>query len=114
LGRPVDQVVDELRAKGLRVTTEPVDNPGGKDADTVAGVSPTTGLHEGDTLTLQFYREAETTSAPPSSEPTSAPPSDTSTPSTPASPSVSSQASQTATATTSVSAAGRQAPSPAA
>jgi eukaryotic-like serine/threonine-protein kinase len=115
LGRPVDEVADELRAKGLKVSTEPVDNPGGKDADTVAGVSPTTGLHEGDTVTVRYYREAEPTSEPPSSEPTSEPPSDTSSPSAGGSPSGSaSQVPQTASATTSVSAAASQAASPAA
>jgi serine/threonine-protein kinase len=87
IGRDVDQVVAELHAKGLKVTTQPIDNPGGKQADTVASVSPTTGLVEGDTVTVEYYREAAPTSEPPSSEPTSAPPSsNTSTPSTPSAP----------------------------
>jgi serine/threonine protein kinase len=106
LGRPVDDVVAELRAKGLKVSAEPVDNPGGKDADTVANVSPTSGLHVGDAVTVQYYREAAPTSEPPSSQPTSTPP-DTSAPPTSTTPSASaSQASQTGSGTPSVSAAG--------
>src|SRR4051794_18177427 len=81
LGRPVDQVASELRAKGLKVDTEPVDNPGNKDADAVSSVSPTDGLHEGDTVTVQYYRDAEPTSEPPSSQPTSPSPSDSASPS---------------------------------
>jgi serine/threonine-protein kinase len=110
LGRPVDQVAEELRAKGLKVDTVPVDNPGDEKADTVAAVHPTTGLHEGDTVTVEYYREAEPTSEPPSTEPTSAPPSDTSSPSAGGSPSGSaSEAPQTASATTSAAAASQAA-----
>jgi serine/threonine-protein kinase len=87
IGRDVHEVAAELQAKGLKVSTQPIDNPGGKDADSVASVSPTTGLVEGDTVTVKYYREAAPTSQPPSSEPTSAPPSsNTSTPSTPSAP----------------------------
>jgi serine/threonine-protein kinase len=75
LGRNVDVVAAELRDKGLEVDTQPIDNPGGKEADSVATVRPTTGLVEGDTVTVEYYREAEPTSEPPSSEPTSPPPS---------------------------------------
>ncbi len=78
LGRNVDAVASELRDKGLKVETQPVDNPGGKDADTVASVSPTSGLVKGDTVTVEYYREAEPTSEPssePTSQPTSQPPS---------------------------------------
>ena len=87
LGRNVDVVAAELRDKGLKVDTQPVDNPGDEDADTVAAVRPTTGLVEGDTVTVEYYREAEPTPEPPSSSATSEPPSDTSTPSTPTAPS---------------------------
>ena len=80
LGRNVDVVAAELRRKGLEVDTEPVDNPGDQKADTVANVSPTTGLSVGDTVTVEYYREAEPTSEPPTTEPTT--PSDT--PTTPA------------------------------
>ncbi len=65
LGRNVDVVATELRAKGLKVDTQPIDNPGDEDADTVAAVSPTAGLVEGDTVTVEYYREAEPTSEPP-------------------------------------------------
>ncbi|WP_051246791.1 serine/threonine-protein kinase [Nocardioides halotolerans] len=96
LGRNVDVVATELRAKGLEVDTQPIDNPGGKDADTVASVRPTTGLVKGDTVTVEYYREPEPTSEPPTSEPTSEPPSsDPGTPSSSAPPSATaSQASQ--------------------
>src|SRR4029079_18380032 len=58
-----------------------VDNPGDEKADTVASVAPTTGLVEGDTVTVEYYREAEPTSEPPSSDPGPPTPSDTGTPS---------------------------------
>ena len=74
LGRNVDAVATELRAKGLEVDTQPIDNPGDEDADTVASVSPTSGLVEGDTVTVEYYRDAEPTSEPPTTEPTSEPP----------------------------------------
>ena len=87
IGRNVDEVAAELRAKGLEVDLQPIDNPGDEDADTVASVSPTSGLVEGDTVTVEFFREAEPTSEPPTTEPTSEPPPTTpTTPTTPASP----------------------------
>jgi len=106
LGRDVDVVAGELRDKGLEVDTQPVDNPGGKDADTVAAVHPDGRLDVGDTVTVDYYREAAPTSAPPSSQPTSAPPSSaTSTPSNTPSNTPSSSASQaTSTPTASASA----------
>jgi serine/threonine protein kinase len=81
LGRPVDDVVSELRDLGLRVDTQPVDNPGGKEADTVASVSPTSGLVAGDTVTVEYYREAEPTSEPPTSDTSSPTPTGTASPS---------------------------------
>ena len=59
LGRNVDAVATELRAKGLEVDTQPIDNPDGEEADSVASVRPTTGLVEGDTVTVEYYREAD-------------------------------------------------------
>jgi serine/threonine-protein kinase len=119
LGRPVDVVAAELRSKGLQVDTQPVDNPGGKEADTVANVSPTTGLVEGDTVTVDYYREAAPTSEPPTTEPTT--PSDTPTteptsPATsPAATSTGSPAAQTASASASpVGAPPSRSPSPSA
>ncbi len=99
LGRNVDVVANELRDKGLKVDTQPVDNPGDKEADAVASVRPTTGLVEGDTVTVEYYREAEPTSEPtsepPTSEPTSEPPSsDPATPSTPSTPTTSASGAQ--------------------
>jgi hypothetical protein len=83
LGRPVDEVVAELRDLGLKVNTKAVDNPGDEDADTVASVSPTSGLVEGDKVTVEYYREAKQTSEPPSSDTSSPSPSDTPTASSP-------------------------------
>jgi serine/threonine-protein kinase len=103
LGRNVDDVAAELKAKGLKVDTQPIDNPGGEEADTVAAVRPTAGLVEGDTVTVEYYREAEPTSEPPTTEPTSEvtsepPSSDPATPSgstTPSSSASEAQGSQT-------------------
>jgi len=109
LGRPVEDVVGALRDKGLKVDTQPIDNPGDEEADTVASVSPTSGLVEGDTVTVEFYREAEPTSEPPPSSDTSTPtPSESSTPTDPGTPSTSSSSaaqSQSAAPTTSAPAA---------
>ena len=99
LGRNVDAVATELRAKGLEVDTQPIDNPDGEEADSVASVRPTTGLVEGDTVTVEYYREPAPTSEPPTSEPTSDPPS-----SEPTSEPPSSTASDTATETPTTSA----------
>ena len=88
LGRNVDEVATELKAKGLKVDTQPIDNPGDEDADTVASVSPTNDLVEGDTVTVEYYREAEPTSEPPTTEPTTpTPTSATPSPTAPTSPS---------------------------
>ncbi len=98
LGRNVDVVATELRAKGLEVDTQPIDNPGDEDADSVAAVSPTTGLVEGDTVTVEYYREAEPTSEPPTSEPTSEPPASEPTSEPPSSTASDAQGTETASA----------------
>jgi serine/threonine protein kinase len=105
LGRPVDNVVAELRDLGLKVDTAPVDNPGDEEADTVASVSPTSGLVEGDTVTVEYYREAEPTSEPPSSDTSTPTPSDTPTASPPTPSDSAGQDSQTPSASTPASAA---------
>ena len=106
IGRDIDEVAADLKALGLKVDAQPIDNPGGEEADTVSSVSPTSGLVKGSTVTVEYYREAEPTSEPPTSEPTSESPSDTSSPSTPSSPSSSaSQAQDSGNPTTSASAA---------
>ena len=105
LGRNVDVVATELRAKGLEVDTQPIDNPGDEDADTVAAVRPTAGLVEGDTVTVEYYREAEPTSEPPTSEPTSEPPSTEPTSEPPSSTASDAQDTETPAASTSAPAA---------
>ena len=119
LGRPVDDVAGELSELGLEVDTVPIENPDGEEADTVASVSPTDGLVEGDTVTVEYYREPEQTEEPPPSQTQSPSPSSSpspsqspgngggSSPSNPGSPSGSSSAappSQTASGTPSASA----------
>ena len=104
LGRNVDVVASELRAKGLEVDTQPIDNPGDEDADTVAAVRPTAGLVEGDTVTVEYYREAEPTSEPPTSEPTSEPPSTEPTSEPPSSTASDAQDTETPAASSSTSA----------
>ncbi len=79
LGRDVDEVIDDLRQLGLRVDTQPIDNPGDKQTDTVASISPTTGLTAGDTVIVEYYAAPEPSPEPtPSestpSEPTPSPP----------------------------------------
>jgi serine/threonine-protein kinase len=106
LGRDVDAVAAELRDKGLEVDTQPIDNPGDEEPDTVANISPTSGLHEGDTVTVEYYREAEPTSPPPSTDTGSPSPSDTTSPSSTASGTGASESgSPTASASTKPSAA---------
>ena len=96
LGRNVEEVAADLRDLGLKVDTQPVDNPDGEEADTVSSVSPTSGLVEGDTVTVEYYREAEPTSEPPSSDTSTPSPSPSDSSSPPPSPSSSaSQAQET-------------------
>jgi len=71
----------DLRDLGLKVDTQPVANPGGEEADTVESVSPTSGLSEGDTVTVTYYEAAEPTEEPTPSESESTTPSTDPTPS---------------------------------
>ncbi len=86
IGRNVDEVAAELRAKGLEVDLQPIDNPGDEETDAVASVRPTSGLVEGDTVTVEFFREAEPTSEPPTSEPPTTEPTSEPPPTTPTTP----------------------------
>ena len=81
VGRDVDEVASDLRDLGLKVDTQPVANPGGEEADTVESVSPTSGLSEGDTVTVTYYEAAEPTEEPTPSESESTTPSTDPTPS---------------------------------
>ena len=80
VGRDVDEVIDDLQQLGLKVDAQPVANPGDKEPDTVESVRPTTGLVEGDTVTVAYYAQPEPSEDPtpsdtpaPSSDPPSAP-----------------------------------------
>ncbi len=59
LDRPFPEVEQELKDLGLVVQKEDLDNDGTHEKDTVAGVSPTTGLSEGDTVTVSVWRNPE-------------------------------------------------------
>jgi eukaryotic-like serine/threonine-protein kinase len=54
-GRDVQEVEAELRDLGLKPSKEKVENDGTQEEDTVASVSPTEDLQEGDTVTVQYY-----------------------------------------------------------
>ena len=69
LGRDVSDVEDELRSLGLEPTTEEVDNDGTEQEDTVASVSPTSGLQEGDQVVVEYYGAPVETSGPPETPP---------------------------------------------
>ncbi len=86
VGRDVDEVAADLRQLGLKVDAQPVANPGDREADTVESVSPTSGLVEGDTVTVTYYEQPEPSEEPspseseeptPSEEPSSEPASPT-------------------------------------
>jgi eukaryotic-like serine/threonine-protein kinase len=86
IGRDVDEVISDLRQLGLGVDAKPVDNPGDKETDTVESVAPTSGLAEGDTVTVTYFSAPEPTPEPtPSNTPTPTPPTDPSLPSNSAS-----------------------------
>jgi serine/threonine-protein kinase len=73
-GRNIDTVLDELRALGLRPRPAQQPNDGSHRADTVISVSPTTGLHEGDTVTVAYYGQPRATEKPtPTHTPTPTP-----------------------------------------
>ncbi len=55
LGRPVDEVVADLRDKGLKTEVVTQDNPGGKKRDTVASLSPTGDVTKGATITVKAW-----------------------------------------------------------
>jgi len=76
LGRDVDEVLAELRDLGLDPVTTRVDNDGSEDPESVAGVSPTTDLEEGDVVEVRFYDfppEPEPTPDEPSEQPSEEP-----------------------------------------
>ena len=64
VGRDVDEVLDDLRQLGLAPDAQPIDNPGDEKADTVESVSPTSGLAEGDSVTVTYYSAPEPTQEP--------------------------------------------------
>ena len=86
-GRPLDDVMSELDDLGLNPTSEPIENPGDEDADSVASVSPDGELQVGASVTVEFYDEPEPSDTPtptpsetPSETPSPTPSESTSTP----------------------------------
>jgi hypothetical protein len=55
VGRDVDEVQGELSGLGLNPTTQEVENDGTQGENTVASVSPTSGLQEGDEVVVEYY-----------------------------------------------------------
>ena len=60
LGRDFKDVEKELKELGLAVEGVELENDGSQEEDTVADVSPTSGLSEGDTVTVSYWGKAET------------------------------------------------------
>jgi serine/threonine protein kinase len=58
IGRDVNEVSAELKALGLKVAREKLDNPGDEEENTVEGVSPSGTLQEGDTVTVSYWGKA--------------------------------------------------------
>jgi serine/threonine-protein kinase len=69
LGRDVKEVEGELKALGLKPRKEEVENDGTHDENTVASVSPTSDLQEGDEVVVGYYGRAVETSGPPETPP---------------------------------------------
>ncbi|WP_432477882.1 serine/threonine protein kinase [Nocardioides sp. GXQ0305] len=70
LGRDVDEVQGELSGLGLSPTTQEVENDGTQEENTVASVSPTSGLQEGDEVVVEYYGAAPAdTPGPPETPP---------------------------------------------
>ncbi|MFP5252490.1 MAG: protein kinase domain-containing protein [Actinomycetes bacterium] len=58
IGLPPDEAEEQLEALGLEVREEEVANPGGRPEDTVADVTPSRGLTEGDEVLLRVWDKA--------------------------------------------------------
>ena len=58
VGRDVKDVEGELKALGLKVQKEKLENDGTHEDDTVESVDPTTDLQEGDTVVVQHWGKA--------------------------------------------------------
>ncbi|NYG54190.1 protein kinase domain-containing protein [Nocardioides perillae] len=55
VGRPLDEVVADLRSLGLEVREDEVDNPGGEEPGIVTAVDPAGDLEEGDRVTVSYW-----------------------------------------------------------
>ena len=102
VGRDVDAVLADLRAKGLQPRTKEIDNPGDERADSVAAVSPTKGLQEGDRVEVAYYGEPRATQSPTTQQPTTTAPTPTASSSTapPTPPASTPQTAETTSTTT--------------
>ena len=75
LGDDINDAQAALKALGLKVKREKLDNPGDQVEDTVAGVNPSGTLVDGDEVTVSYWGKApkETPTEPPTSTPTETP-----------------------------------------
>ncbi len=64
IGEPVEDVEAALADKGLKTTTDTVDNSGDHEAGTVADLDPTGEVAQGATITLDVWGEAPKDEAP--------------------------------------------------
>lgn len=73
-GQNIDVVLNQLRALGLEPKPVQQTNDGSHQADTVISVSPTTGLQQGDSVTVNYYGAARKSATPtPTPKPSHAP-----------------------------------------
>ena len=64
VGRPAEDASKDLKALGLKVREQKVDNPGDQQQDTVADVNPTGDVTKGSTVTLSVYDAPAKTPGP--------------------------------------------------
>ena len=86
VGKPRAVARAALRALGLQVTEDEVDNPGDEDEGTVAGVDPSGSVDKGSTVTLTYYGAKPSTPSTPSPTPSTPSPTQPSTPPTSSAP----------------------------
>ncbi|GAA1952000.1 hypothetical protein GCM10009798_09070 [Nocardioides panacihumi] len=104
VGRDVDSVLADLRALGLEPRSKEIANPGDQKADSVAAISPTKGLQEGDSVEVAYYGKPTPSASPttqtPTQQPTTSSPPTTQPPTPPATTPQSAQTTTTSSTTT--------------
>ena len=69
VGRPAKDASKDLRALGLKVQQQTVDNPGDEQENTVEDVNPTGDVRKGSTVTLSVYGKPKPTESPSTESP---------------------------------------------